>query len=282
MEVALSGIPASRSPRLIWLIAVMPVIAAVRPSAAEDMSVYTTVFRVEDETPTVVARSLTLFHAGKVYDYMEEIGEVVILEPIHNRFVIMNSNYLAARVEFSELMQYLQVGQHEAELYLQELATSEDRESRRAAAALEFQLSPEFDESYEPTLQRLSLTSPTMRYEVRTARVEGAHRVQQYLTYADWTQRLNYVLHPHTSLPAPRLALNESLREKGLIPTRVDLVTQLDGNLHLRAEHRFSWELLSEDKAHINKWERLLESDQIRWVTFAEYQDRVIHGLAGR
>lgn len=267
---------------LIWLFGMMPVIATMAPAAAEDMSVYTTVSRVEDDTPVVVARSLTLFHAGKVYDYMEEIGEVVILEPIHNRFVILNSNYLAARVDFGELRQYLQVGRHEAELYLQELAAKNDRRSRHAAAALEFQLTPEFEETYEPTLQRLSLTSPSMSYQVRTARVDGSHRVEQYLTYADWAQRLNYVLHPHASFPAPRLALNESLRQKGLIPTRVDLVTRLDGELHLRAEHRFSWELLPEDKAHINKWERLMESEQVRWVSFPEYQDRVINGLAGK
>ena len=86
-----------------------------------------------------MARSLTLFHAGKVYDYMEnigmdDIGEVVILDPIHNRFVILNSNYLATRVEFGELRQYLNVGEHEAELYLQELITSDDRQARRANA----------------------------------------------------------------------------------------------------------------------------------------------------
>jgi hypothetical protein len=270
--------------RPVGLIAAAVFLAAATAAAAQDMSIYTTVSRVDEDhgPPVVVARSLTLFHAGKVYDWMEDIGEVVILEPIHNRFVILNSNYLAARVEFGELRQYLRVGQHEAELYLQDLATRDDRESHRAAAALEFELSPEFEESYEPTLQRLSLTSPSMSYEVRTANVDDAQLVEQYLTYADWTQRLNYVLHPHTTLPAPRLNLNESLREKGLLPTRVDLVTTLDGKLHLRAEHHYNWELLTEDKAHIHKWEQLLDSDQIHWVPFPEYQDRMIHGLAGK
>ena len=45
------------------------------------------------------ATALTLFHAGRVYDYMEELGEVVILEPVHNRFTVLGPNYLAARVE---------------------------------------------------------------------------------------------------------------------------------------------------------------------------------------
>ena len=257
---------------LVRLFAVTLFASAAGSANAEDMSVYTTVSRVDKDngTPVVVARSLTLFHAGKVYDYMEDIGEVVILEPIHNRFVILNSNFLAARVDFGELRQYLHVGEHEAELYLQELATSNDRESRRAAAALEFQLAPEFEESYEPTLQRLSLMSNTMSYEVRTARVEKPHLVQQYLTYADWAQRLNYVLHPHATFPAPRLELNESLRQKGLVPTRVDLVTRAGWRtLHLRAEHQIQLGTgHSEDKALIHKWEQLLDSEQIRWVTF--------------
>ena len=266
----------------VWLITLTLFASAAPPSAAEDMSVYTTVSRIseEDGTSVVVARSLTLFHAGKIYDYMEDIGEVVILEPIHNRFVILNSNYMATRVGFGELQQYLHVGQHEAELYLQELAARDDRQARRAADALEFQLAPEFEESYEPTLQRLSLTSPSMSYQVNTARVDGAHLVQQYLTYADWAQRLNYVLHPHATFPAPRLKLNESLRQKGLLPTRVDLVTRLDGELHLRAEHRFNWELMTEDKAHIHKWEQMLDWEKVTWVTFPEYQDRIISGLA--
>lgn len=266
------------------VIATVVLLAAATAATAQDMSVYTTVSKVDDDhgAPVVVARSLTLFHAGKVYDWMEDIGEVVILEPIHNRFVILNSNYLAARVDFGELRQYLRVGQHEAEVYLQQLATSDDRDSQRAAAALEFELSPQFEESYEPSLQRLSLTSPSMSYEVHTARVDNPQLMEQYLTYADWTQRLNYVLHPHTTLPAPRLKLNESLREKGLLPTRVDLITTLDGKLHLRAEHHYNWELLTEDKAFIQRWEKFQESDKTEWVPFPEYQDRMIRGLAGK
>ncbi len=248
---------------------------------AQDMSVYTTVSPVtkEDTKPQVIARSLTLFHAGKVYDYMEDLGEVVVFEPVNNRFIIFNGNYVATRVDHSELQQFLKVAQFESEKYLQELTLTSDRDGRSIAALLEFQLQPKFDEQYDPTLNRLSLTAGPMRYDVQTARIEEAYLQEQYLAYADSAARLNFVLHPQSAYPAPRLQLNDSLRQKGLLPVAVRLETQGDTRTVLRADHKFHWELQSSDKFHINKWERLLESDQLRWVSFREYQQQLLADL---
>ena len=249
---------------------------------AQDMTVYTTVSHVGDkpQQTRVVSHSLTIFHAGKVYDHVEEAGEVVVLEPVHDRFVIMNANYLAARVEFSELQQLLKVAQFEAEKYLQEMSVKTDRRSRSLAAALEFQLQPAFKEHFEPTLNRLQLTAPTLDYDVKTARLETPQLVAQYLTYADWAARFNYVLHPSAMFPSPRLELNARLREKALVPTQVNVRSRADKEVHLRAEHRFDFKLQSSDKALINKWERLFESDQVRWVSLHEYQQQTYAKLA--
>ncbi|REJ90077.1 MAG: hypothetical protein DWQ34_11665 [Planctomycetota bacterium] len=255
-------------------------------AAADDVTVYTTVTRVGKDAADspVVGRSLTLFHAGKVYDWMEDFDEVVIFEPIHDRFVIMNGDtYIAARVEFSELHQFLNVARHEAEKYLQELSVSDDRADRRRAAALEFQLQPKFEERYEPTLNRLQLAGDTLSYNVETARIEDAQVIRQYLVYADWACRLNYVLHPHSMYPASRVALNASLMEKGLLPTSVELRTQIDEEeVVLRASHKFQWELQPSDKTHINFWERLLDSDKIEWVSFHEYQQQLFSESVAR
>ena len=251
--------------------------AFVQTVSAQDMTVYTTVTRVEEDSASspVVGRSLTLFHAGKVYDIMEDIGEVVILEPIHDRFVILNwRSYVAARVEFSELHQLLKVARHESEQVLRELSVSEKRGDRRRAAALEFQLQPQFHESYEPTLNRLQLTSDSLSYRVETARIDDPQYVRQYLVYADWACRLNYVLHPHSLYPASREALNESLLEKTLVPTVVELRMKSDEEIVLRANHRFQWGLQPSDKSNITRSEKLLDSDQVEWVSFHEYQQR--------
>lgn len=252
--------------------ALMPQFGSVR---AEDMTVYTTVTRLgsrADDT-RIVSRSLTLFHAGKVYDYIEEVGEVVVLEPVHNRFVIMNGDYLAARVEFAELQQLLQVAEYEAERYLHELSVKTDRRSRNRAAALEAQLQPKFRHEYEPTLERLQLLSPALDYEVKAARLQSPDLTEQYLTYADWAARFNYVLHPGSMYPAPRLELNTRLREHGVVPTTVEFRSRGETPIRLRAEHRFTFKLLEPDRALITKWERLFsESGKVRWVTIHEYQ----------
>jgi hypothetical protein len=257
-------------------------------ASAQDMRVYTTVSHVGDkpQQTRVVSHILTIFHAGKVYDHVEEAGnateagEVVVLEPVHDRFVIMNANYLAARVEFSQLQQLLKVAQFEAEKYLQEISVRTDRRSRSQTAALEFQLQPAFQEHFEPTLNRLQLTAPTLDYDVKTARLETPQLVAQYLTYADWAARLNYVLHPSATFPSPRLELNARMREKGVVATEVNVRSRAEKELHLRAEHRFDFKLQSSDKAHINKWERLFESDQVRWVSLHEYQQQTYARLA--
>lgn len=263
----------------ISLIAVLGAVAACVPGVhAQDMSVYTTVSREADgnEKAPVVARSLTLFHAGKVYDYMEDLGEVVIFEPVNNRFIILNGNYVATRVEHSELQQFLKVAQFESENYLQELSVKEGREDRAITELLEFQLRPEFEEQYDPTLDRLSLSAGPMRYDVQTARVENVAFVEQYLNYADSAARMNFVLHPGSAYPEPRLKLNASLRDKGLLPIAVRLQTRRGEKTALRADHKYQWELQASDKAHINKWERLLESDEVQWVGFREYQQQLL------
>jgi hypothetical protein len=40
--------------------------------------------------------------------------------------------------------------------------------------------------------------------------------------------------------------------------------------------------LQSADKQHIHQWERLLESEQVRWVGFHEYQERLLADTARR
>src|ERR1043165_1169439 len=63
-------------------------IAACGTARAQDFRVYTTIQDLTAAPPgnggaaqaPVVARTLTLFHAGKAYDYIPEIGEVIVIE----------------------------------------------------------------------------------------------------------------------------------------------------------------------------------------------------------
>lgn len=248
-------------------------------ASSQDMAVYTTVsMPVEGEPAKPVGRSLTLFHAGKVYDYMEDAGELVVLEPHENRFTIVSGNhYTGARVEFSELIQFLKVAHAE----MQSIVDTPQGESASLSEWLQFQLDPQFRES-SGAGDRLSLNSTVMNYSVQTAKAPEPEQVERYLSYADWAAKLNFVLHPGSTYPAPRLKLNEALRRGGVLPVMVELVSSTDPPVHLRASHKFQWDLQSAEKQHIHQWERLLESKQVRWVGFHEYQERLIAEVARR
>ncbi len=129
---------------------------------------------------------------------------------------------------------------------------------------------------------RLRLTSPTFDYDVRTDKSDRPQVIDSYLTYADWAARMNHVLHPHSLYPASRLSLNEALRQHQRLPTLVSLRLAMPGETRLQAEHRYEWELQSFDKTDIRTWESLLQSPDLRWLDFREYQRELMNRLADR
>lgn len=220
--------------------------------------------------------SLTLFHGGRVYDYMPDVGEVVIFEPIHNRFIILGKNYAATEVSFAEINHFLESAQTEAVQYIEELSADPDPMSAAKANAMRFQLSPEFQESYNEGQKQLKLSGTELEYSVEAQPVEGSNVVNRYLEYADWAKRLNFVLHRNSSMPQARIKLNESLRERKLLPKAVELTMYLNPPVKFRAEHRFADEFQSADRRLISQWERTLQSNQVRWMTFREYQQNLL------
>ncbi len=256
----------------------------VSVSRAQEFRVVTRVSRYlpEAEEWALISRSLTLFHAGKVYDKMEEVGEVVIFEPHQNRFVILNDNKMGCIVQTEELLQFLKVTRTEATGYLDELRKRQDQISQTSADALQFQLDPEFEQHFYAQGSLLKLTGQPLSYEVRTDRAEREQVAVTYLNYADWAARLNHILHPHSLYPASRLSLNQALRDRNLLPTEVNLRFTMPEENRLRAEHRYEWQLQSFDKTDIRTWEALVQSDEIRWLDFREYQRALLNRLADR
>ncbi|WP_417847803.1 hypothetical protein [Thalassoglobus sp.] len=244
---------------------------------AQNLRVYTNVTDISDaENPRPLSHSLTLFHGGRVYDYMPEVGEVVIFEPIHNRFIILGKNYAATEVSFAEINHFLETAQTKAVQYIDELATSPDADSAAKAAAMRFQLTPEFQETFDEASNRLTLSGTEIEYSVVTQPVEATNAVNRYLEYADWTKRLNFVLHRHDSLPQARLKVNQKLRDRNVLPRVVELTMHLHPPVKFRAEHRFSDSFQSADRRLISQWEQTLESDNIRWMTFRKYQQNLL------
>ena len=239
-------------------------------AAAQDFRVYTTIR--ETGSDAVLSRSQTLFHAGRSYDHIEAVGEVVIGDPAHRRFTILRGGHVGTRVTFDEVNQLCRAGARETRAYATQLV--EAGEDPAAAEALVFQLNPDFVETSAD--ERLTLAAKAWRYDVATAAPPSPGFAAAYLDYADRAASLNYVLHPQSFHPAPRRALNDRLRGDGGLPTRVDLRVLMGRPVELTAEHRYEWTLHPYDRTQIQNWTRLAESADVEWVSFREFQSRAV------
>jgi hypothetical protein len=127
-------------------------------------------------------------------------------------------------------------------------------------------LNPVFKTTYDEKLNRLNLSSPFLSYEVKCNGHDSERVIVDYLDYADWAARLNYLLNDKAMPPGPRLALNDVLRRRQFLPVEVELRTSDENGLHLRAEHRFDWNLDDHDRKMIAHWEKLLASGTLKEV----------------
>ncbi|MFM9964617.1 MAG: hypothetical protein ACKV2Q_25720 [Planctomycetaceae bacterium] len=240
---------------------------------AQDFSVITKVFDLDSPEPNKpVAFSRTLFHAGKVYDVIHGTAEVTILEPTQRRIVILNKDRdVVSNVDFDELKHLLDSAEERLGQRIRELE-QQPNPSRQLIETLRFQVRPQFESQFDPREHRLRLLGKTVSYEVVGAANVRSEALEAYLNYADWTCRLNYVLHPQPLFPNVRLALNERLKHQKLLPVEVTLRAKFEQPLNLRAEHSVSWTLDDRGRQSIHLWESLLRDPKLRTVPLNEYQ----------
>lgn len=274
--------------QLLMLIPIAAVLFRAIEAEGQEFKVLTRVFSV-DEQPDGRTRenqksvSLTIFHAGRVYDYIDSVGEVIVFEPTENRFTIMSATRsLSTTVDFDEVRQILKVARHETEKYVDQLAEKNDDKIPPAAESLIAQFIPRFEESWKPQSNELILANPYIQYRVLTVATDEEATGDAYLHYADWIARLNFVLHPQTMYPEPRVRLNEALRGRNLIPVEVDLTLNGPHPQRLRAEHKITWKLDNTDRSLIHEWTTRMNNDQIRRVSFQEYQKAILISMSPR
>lgn len=253
---------------------------------AADFRVFTAVQHADpaaDGTPgAVVARTVTIFHAGKVYDYSEssQNSEVIIYEPTQKRFRLLNlSRGIVATAAFDEIKQKVKIAREETAREARVLAATEPNRGEMAEL-LTFQLSPDFEVEVDDKQQRLSLRGRPLSYEVETMRPEDPEIVAPYLEYADWICQLNYVLAIGPILPEPRMTLNRRLRDQGVLPKSVILKANTSPPINLQARHTFHLDLNANERDWIYQWETRLKSDSIRQVTLQEYQKEILAAQA--
>jgi len=247
-------------------------------ATAQDYRIYTSISihdssMGEDQPAEVIGRSLTIWHAGKVYDYMDGVGEVVVHDPLQERFTILNGTYhLGCTVDSSELRHYLKVARSKVKEIMTEAAESGDAESERTIAKMAFLLDPEFTFQLDEGNRRLLCDSPQMSYDVQCMEAPNADVAENYRAYADRAAQLNFVLHEQSLMPQARMLVNAAIAEKGWIPTRVQLSLKDTKDTKLTAEHKIQWELGSTDRTRLLEWRRLQNDSETKFVSFQEYQ----------
>lgn len=263
------------------LIAGLLSLFAARFAAAQDIRVYTRIYDVRPSgmtgsvsRPPVVGRSTLLFHAGNVYDFQGSGRQITRFEPAHERFVLIDTDrQIVTTVPFEEINKVLYQARKKSENYVAENRQATDRKTIQLIRQVQFQMEPVFRESFDAKQKSLLLKSDSLNYSVKCASGETEEFPAVYLDYADWAARLNYVVNPAAQLPAPRLALNEALRKRNLIPTEIELQSGNKTGLHLRAEHQFYWKLDASDREIIQKWVKLSHGGQLRPVTLEKYRE---------
>lgn len=254
-------------------------------SCAQGLRVSTSVYNAgqldANGREPMVSGSISLFHAGKAYDYVEAVGEVVIYEPSENRFTLLNpGRSLYTIIRFEELNRLLAARAPRIEEYLAELRAAGAKNLNKAERNVRFQLNPEFDTKYDSGSGTLCLKGPSWTYVVSTRKWDDEDQLRKYIEYTDWTARMNYILHPSSLFPEPRLALNQAILQlKNRIPVTVQLSLMPDEPLTLRAEHRFTRGLSDQERRLINEWTNALTSGSLKELPFRQYQEKTLAQL---
>lgn len=245
---------------------------------AQDFRVFTRINDLTDPSRDrePISHSTTLFHAGRVYDFVGPAGELVVLD-FGNRSITLldTARRVSTTIDFDQVNHLLKRSRKETLDQADQLAGSR---KLRAAEELRFMIEPRFETMHDPKRNVLDLRSPSLAYSVQCAKPDREEQIEAYLRYADWATRLNHVLNPDRPFPAAREALNAALRERGLLPVEVTLTVRGENGVQrLQAVHRAHWQLDTTDRRHIHHWRTLLSEDAAtRRVDLMEYQRTVL------
>ena len=221
----------------------------------EEFRIETAIFQGRESSP--FARNLTLFSGGIVYDYPlggEDLATV--FDPRRERFVLIDAKRrLKTTIATTELMQITSALKARAD------------ESQQPWIDPQFEVQTG-DDGW------IILASTRLVYRVRGAAPENAASVASYRQFADWYARLNATT-PGNPPPFARLRLNETISEKGIIPSEVELTilpkVRLPGKkVEIRSRHDVLWTLSGSDRQKIETTGSQMASFQE--VSFQEFR----------
>jgi hypothetical protein len=239
-----------RSVFISWLVAWLLLCGLGGRATAEEivLRVESDVFVDDDETPA--AASLTLFHNGITWDFLDSSrddgeGDVILHDPARERVVVLDSQ-LNIKTEIRTIrLERLNVS----------LATwarqSNDPLMKWAGAG-------DFGDTIITDADHVELSGPRVRYTVDFSRSSSDEAVAAYRRFADTAILLKALMQPGGIPPFPRLAINRHVEVAGGIPVEVTLritpkLSLMPGSSNtLRSVHKVHPQLIDSDHSRID------------------------------
>jgi hypothetical protein len=253
---------------LVWLVGTIGGMPAA--ASGQEFRVDTELFKDQEKQPFL--EQLTIFAVdGTIYDFrLTEPKETAVFDPRHGRFTLLDESRKAkAAVTTQELLDFslaleTQAAQHRDRLF-------------SFCAVPQFETIEQEIERNGQTMVELRLTGKPLIYVAEGIKPQQSEAVKAYRQFADWCVRLN-ATRPGNLPPGARLALNQAMAERGLLPfqiTRTIPASGLTKKLDLRSEHRVNWALSGEDQKKVEHAADMMATFQA--VSYDEYR-----GAAGK
>jgi hypothetical protein len=255
----------TESVRTIALVALAASLGLGPFAVAEDFRVENKVFAAGRTEP--ISRSTTVFSGGTVYDFMHDPEEMVVFDPLHGKFVLLDARR-----------------RMQTELATTEVAKFTQRLKQWADAHsdpfIKFSAEPKFESRLDGSTGKLMFSSTWMTYRIDTAEAGSPEIARQYREFSDWLTRLNALLSPSSRLPFARLAVNEILAERGVIAREVELTVtpKKDAAVKptvLRSQHQLGQRLAASDLSQVKQAREAMDTfKQVAFDTYRKGQGR--------
>jgi hypothetical protein len=241
--------------------------AIALPGRCADFRVENKTFSENQKEPT--GASTTIFNEGMVYDFMQDPEETIVYDKAGAKFVILDMRRkMKTELKTKDIAEFSKKLESDINQKIKKSAKEEPD------ALLKFMVDPKFEESFDATGRKLTLSSPTMTYQVTAGPADDkADVAKQYGEFSAWLVQLNAMLSPGGRLPFPRVELCWALTRRELVPREVTLITKTGDSSKkqstARSTHQLTTALSASDLGRVKAAQQAEAS--FKSVSFEEY-----------
>jgi hypothetical protein len=225
--------------------------------AADEFRISNAVYVEGQDRPQ--SKSVTIFQAGLVYDFLADPAETVVFDKAHGRFALLDG---ARRVQ--------------CEVSTEEVAAFIDQAKKllageKNAPQLHWLAAPTFDETFDSQSSELTLRGEWMTYQAQVLPT-GPDVASQYREFFDWYAQFNHVLNPQSRPPYARMMLDAALERNHGIAKEVRLTTNFSKSpvpTKVTSRHELAAQLDASDKTRIGEAREAMKN--FKRVSLNEY-----------